>query len=85
MLGEKKFFKNNIKLNNQLRQLVNDFNTEDAMVIKKTEAITNHDVKAVEYFLKDKLETLGAAAIKEWVHFGLTSQDINNTAVPLLW
>jgi adenylosuccinate lyase len=85
MLGEKKFFKNNTKLNNQLRQLVNDFNTEDAMVIKKTEAITNHDVKAVEYFLKDKLETLGAAAIKEWVHFGLTSQDINNTAVPLLW
>ncbi len=85
MLGEKKFFKNNTRLNNQLRQLVNDFNTEDATVIKQTESITNHDVKAVEYFLKDKLETLGAGAIKEWVHFGLTSQDINNTAVPLLW
>ena len=84
-LGEKKFFKNNIKLNNQLRQLVNDFSIEDATVIKTTEAITNHDVKAVEYFLKNKLETLGAGAIKEWVHFGLTSQDINNTAVPMLW
>ena len=47
MLGEKKLFKNNAKLNNQLRQLVNDFNIEDATVIKKTEAITNHDVKAV--------------------------------------
>ncbi len=85
MLGEKKFFKNNIKLNNQLRQLVNDFNIEDATAIKLTEAITNHDVKAVEYFLKDKLELLGAGGIKEWVHFGLTSQDINNTSVPLLW
>ncbi len=85
MLGEKKFFKNNAKLNNQLRQLVNDFSLEDAEVIKTTEAITNHDVKAVEYFLKSKLEALGAAAVKEWVHFGLTSQDINNTSVPLLW
>jgi adenylosuccinate lyase len=85
MLGEKKLFKNNAKLNNQLRQLVNDFNIEDATVIKKTEAITNHDVKAVEYFLKDKLELLGAGTVKEWVHFGLTSQDINNTSVPMLW
>ncbi len=85
MLGEKKLFKNNVKLNNQLRQLVNDFNIEDAAAIKSTEAITNHDVKAVEYFLKDKLEKLGAGGIKEWVHFGLTSQDINNTSVPLLW
>ncbi len=85
MLGEKKLFKNNVKLNNQLRQLVNDFNIEDAVAIKSTEAITNHDVKAVEYFLKDKLEALGGSANREWVHFGLTSQDINNTAVPLLW
>ena len=85
MLGEKKFFKNNAKLNNQLRQCVNDFSLEDASVIKNTEAITNHDVKAVEYFLKNKLEELGAGAYKEWVHFGLTSQDINNTAIPMLW
>ena len=85
MLGEKKFFRNNAKLNNQLRQLVNDFSLDDAQAIKATEAITNHDVKAVEYFLKSKLETLGAGSVKEWVHFGLTSQDINNTAVPLLW
>ena len=85
MLGEKKIFKNNTKLNAQLRQVVNDFSLEDAAVIKNTEAITNHDVKAVEYFLKEKLETLGAGSLKEWVHFGLTSQDINNTAIPLLW
>jgi adenylosuccinate lyase len=85
MLGEKRLFKTNAKLNAHLRQLVNDFNIEDATVIKDTEAITNHDVKAVEYFLKNKLEQLGAGAVKEWVHFGLTSQDINNTAVPMLW
>ncbi len=85
MLAEKKFFKNNAKLNNQLRQLVNDFSLEDATVIKDTESITNHDVKAVEYFLKTKLDELGAGAVKEWVHFGLTSQDINNTAVPMIW
>ena len=85
MLGEKKFFKNNAKLNNQLRQLVNNFSVEDATEIKNTEAITNHDVKAVEYFLKNKLEAWDAGTVKEWVHFGLTSQDINNTAVPMLW
>ena len=85
MLGEKKFFKNNAKLNNQLRQLVNNFSVEDATEIKNTEAITNHDVKAVEYFLKNKLEAWDGGTVKEWVHFGLTSQDINNTAVPMLW
>ena len=84
-LGEKKFFKNNPKLNAVLRQKVNDFSIEDALVIKKTESITNHDVKAVEYFLKSILEELDAAAQREWVHFGLTSQDINNTAIPMLW
>lgn len=57
----------------------------DAQQIKDTEKITNHDVKAVEYFLKAELDKCGAAALKEWVHFGLTSQDINNTAIPLLW
>ena len=85
MLGEKKFFKNNAKLNARLRQCVNDFSLEDATLIKNTETITNHDVKAVEYFLKNKLEEFGAGAFKEWVHFGLTSQDINNTAIPMLW
>ena len=85
MLAEKKFFKADIKLKNKLRQLVTDLSVEDAGKIKETEAITNHDVKAVEYFLKLKLNDYGAANIKEWVHFGLTSQDINNTAVPLLW
>jgi len=62
-----------------------NFNVEDAMEIKKTEKITNHDVKAVEYFLKQKLEETNAEDAKEWIHFGLTSQDINNTAIPLLW
>ncbi len=85
MLGEKKFFKNNAALNNRLRKMLHDFSVEDAEKIKATEAITNHDVKAVEYFLKTKLEEAGAGEVKEWVHFGLTSQDINNTAVPLLW
>jgi len=85
MLGEKKFFKINAKLTNQLRQLADEFSIADAEEIKKTESVTNHDVKAVEYFLKTKLDEYGAAGIKEWVHFGLTSQDINNTAVPMLW
>jgi adenylosuccinate lyase len=85
LLGEKKFFRNNAKLNQQLQQMVENFSMEDAAAIKKTEAVTNHDVKAVEYFLKTKLDEFGAGANKEWVHFGLTSQDINNTAVPMLW
>jgi adenylosuccinate lyase len=84
-LGEKKFFKIDAKLKNALRLLVENFSEADALHIKKTESITNHDVKAVEYFLKEKLDTLNASKLKEWVHFGLTSQDINNTAVPLLW
>lgn len=85
MLGEKKFFKNNSKLNSQLRSIIENFSIEDAQVIKDTEKITNHDVKAVEYFLKKKLDDFGEGEKKEWVHFGLTSQDINNTAVPMLW
>ncbi len=84
-LGEKKFFKLDTKLKNALLKLVENFTEEDASKIKATEAITNHDVKAVEYFLKEKLEQLGVSEIKEWVHFGLTSQDINNTAIPMLW
>jgi adenylosuccinate lyase len=84
-LGEKKFFKIDAKLKNALKLVVENFSEEDALHIKKTEAITNHDVKAVEYFLKEKLDTLNAGDLKEWIHFGLTSQDINNTAVPILW
>ncbi len=84
-LAEKKFFKANASLKKQLHGVVNNFSLADAAEIKKTETITNHDVKAVEYFLKAQLEKCGAANLKEWVHFGLTSQDINNTAIPLLW
>lgn len=65
-----------------LRNLYLDFSIEDARKIKSTEAITNHDVKAVEYFIKEKMDELNLGQFKEFVHFGLTSQDINNTAVP---
>jgi adenylosuccinate lyase len=66
-----------------LRQIVAQFGDEDATRIKEIEKITNHDVKAVEYFLKERFEALGIGAHKEFIHFGLTSQDINNTSVPL--
>jgi adenylosuccinate lyase len=66
-----------------LRTIYTNFTTEDALWIKETEKTTNHDVKAVEYFIKDKFESLGLNAFKEFIHFGLTSQDINNTAIPL--
>jgi adenylosuccinate lyase len=61
-----------------------DFDEKDAARIKQIEKTTNHDVKAVEYFVKEKLEKLGLKNEKEFVHFGLTSQDINNTAFPLM-
>ncbi|WP_205501958.1 adenylosuccinate lyase [Rufibacter psychrotolerans] len=66
-----------------MREIYERFSPEDAEQIKATEKITNHDVKAVEYFLKEKLELLGLGEQKEFVHFGLTSQDINNTAIPM--
>lgn len=66
-----------------LRNIYQDFTESDAQRIKDIEQITNHDVKAVEYFLKEKFDTLDLQAFKEFIHFGLTSQDINNTAVPL--
>jgi adenylosuccinate lyase len=84
-LGDKKLFSLPQALKKKLQQVVEDFSIEDAMVIKETEATTNHDVKAVEYFLKTKLDEANAGQLKEWVHFGLTSQDINNTAIPLSW
>ncbi len=66
-----------------LRDIYRNFSTEDALWIKETEKVTNHDVKAVEYFIKDAFEKLGLSPYKEFIHFGLTSQDINNTAIPL--
>ena len=66
-----------------LRAIYENFSTEDALWIKETEKTTNHDVKAVEYFIKTKFESLGLDEFKEFIHFGLTSQDINNTAIPL--
>jgi adenylosuccinate lyase len=66
-----------------LRNIYRNFSTEDALWIKETEKVTNHDVKAVEYFIKDTFEKLGLSQYKEFIHFGLTSQDINNTAIPL--
>ena len=65
------------------RDIHRTFNAQDAQWVKDKERITNHDVKAVEYFVKDAMERLGVGAWKEFVHFGLTSQDVNNTAIPL--
>lgn len=76
----KKLNKNQVK---QLNLLVENFNLDDAKAIKEIEKITNHDVKAVEYFLKSKMEQLDLSDKVEFIHFGLTSQDINNTAIPI--
>jgi adenylosuccinate lyase len=73
----------NTNLFENLRALYKEFSTEDALAIKKIESVTNHDVKAVEYFIKEKFDALGISDYKEFIHFGLTSQDINNTAIPL--
>ena len=67
----------------KLREIYKNFYEADAQKIKEIEGVTNHDVKAVEYFIKEKFDELGLQAFKEFIHFGLTSQDINNTAVPL--
>jgi adenylosuccinate lyase len=69
----------------ELHLIKENFSLQDAERIKEIEKTTNHDVKAVEYFIKEKLVAVGEEEILEWVHFGLTSQDVNNTAVPLLW
>ncbi len=66
-----------------LRELYKNFDAEDAQSIKEIEKVTNHDVKAVEYFIKEAFDKLGLSEFKEFIHFGLTSQDINNTAIPL--
>jgi adenylosuccinate lyase len=80
-LSQLKTFEN--KYFSKLRKLYSDFTLEDAQKIKEIEKITNHDVKAVEYFLKECFDKMGLSEFKEFIHFGLTSQDINNTAVPL--
>ena len=77
--GLEKFDKN---LYAQLRQIHENFSETDALEIKETEKVTNHDVKAVEYFIKAKFDALSLQDYKEFIHFGLTSQDINNTAIP---
>ncbi|HOZ76999.1 MAG TPA: adenylosuccinate lyase [Ferruginibacter sp.] len=84
-LAEKKFFKLPATIKTQLLNTVAGFSIADAEQIKETEKITNHDVKAVEYFLKAVLDKCNAGHLKEWIHFGLTSQDINNTSIPLSW
>ncbi|MCS3799392.1 adenylosuccinate lyase [Niastella sp. OAS944] len=84
-LADKKFFSLTAAQKKGLQEICENFSVENAQKIKDTEKITNHDVKAVEYFLKEKLASLDAENIQEWVHFGLTSQDINNTAIPLSW
>ena len=73
----------NAGLQPELRKIYTDFSLEDARRIKEIESVTNHDVKAVEYFIKEQFYRLGIAQFKEFIHFGLTSQDINNTSVPM--
>lgn len=73
----------NTDLFDDLRAIYKNFTTENALAIKNIETVTNHDVKAVEYFIKEQFDKLNLTEYKEFIHFGLTSQDINNTAVPL--
>jgi adenylosuccinate lyase len=86
-LAKKRFFALDAPGRRRLQAAVEQFGLADAEWIKQTEKTTNHDVKAVEYFLKEKLRdpSTKTATPEEWIHFGLTSQDINNTAIPLLW
>ncbi len=72
-----------VSLFSKLRAIYLDFTSEDALRIKDIESVTNHDVKAVEYFIKEEFDKLGLQEYKEFIHFGLTSQDVNNTAIPL--
>ena len=85
LLADKKFLKLSAGAKKHLRELKESFSVANAEAIKEIEKTTNHDVKAVEYFLKAELDKTDAQEAKEWIHFGLTSQDVNNTAIPLLW
>ncbi|WP_346236498.1 adenylosuccinate lyase [Niabella insulamsoli] len=85
LLADKKFLKLSASAKKHLRGVIDNFSEANAEAIKEIEKTTNHDVKAVEYFLKSELDKTDAEHAKEWIHFGLTSQDVNNTAIPLLW
>jgi adenylosuccinate lyase len=85
MLSDKGFFPISEDKRSQLRETYAHFSLESAQNVKAHEKVTNHDVKAVEYFIKDRMDAYGLSEYREWVHFGLTSQDINNTAIPLSW
>ena len=85
-LSEQISFKGSQKLEENkeaILDLFTAFDVKEALKIKEIESITNHDIKAVEYYLKEKFDTMDLSDISEWIHFGLTSQDINNTAIPL--
>ena len=84
-LSKLKLFKLENSSVNKLKKIYQDFTPNTALEIKNLEKVTNHDVKALEYFMKKELDTLGLSTLKEFVHFGLTSQDVNNTSIPLLW
>ncbi|MCW3079798.1 adenylosuccinate lyase [Segetibacter sp.] len=84
-LADNHFFELDNECRQQLQNVAETFSVENAEQIKEIEKVTNHDVKAVEYFLKEQLEKAGGGHLKEWIHFGLTSQDINNTSIPLSW
>lgn len=84
-LAEENFFTISDKIKKAIKEFEKSFSEKDALAIKKIEKTTNHDIKAVEYFLKQALQKLGLPNLTEWVHFGLTSQDINNTAISLLF
>ncbi|MCX8081754.1 MAG: adenylosuccinate lyase, partial [Bacteroidia bacterium] len=68
----------------KIRKIHDAFTPEEALKIREIEKTTNHDVKALEYYIREKIETLGLGEYKEWIHFGLTSQDVNNVAIPLM-
>ena len=84
-LGQQKLFSLPAAKSNALRKLLDNFNPETAQEIKQFESVTNHDVKALEYYIKKEMDRLGLEELKEFIHFGLTSQDVNNTAIPLMW
>jgi adenylosuccinate lyase len=84
-LSKQKLFKLENSSINKLKKIYEEFTPNTALEIKNLEKVTNHDVKALEYFMKKELDALGLSTLKEFVHFGLTSQDVNNTSIPLLW
>jgi len=84
-LADQKLFELPAAVRKHLQQMEANFGPEEAAAIKDIERTTRHDVKAVEYFLKEELKKAGGEHLQEWIHFGLTSQDINHTAVPMSW